>query len=131
MTLEKMQAFIESLLALRASATDEQALAAKDLYPEWAIGRMYSAGDRVKYGGKLYTVLQAHESQETWIPTDAPSLFALVLIPDDNVIPEWQQPDSTNPYKTGDKVTHNGQTWQSTTDNNVWEPGVYGWEVVE
>lgn len=20
--------------------------------------------------------------------------------------------------------------WQSTTDNNVWEPGVYGWEEV-
>lgn len=30
----------------------------------------------------------------------------------------------------GDKVTHNGKTWQSTTDNNVWEPGVYGWEEV-
>ena len=40
------------------------------------------------------------------------------------------QPDSTNPYAKGDKVTHNGKTWQSTTDNNVWEPGVYGWEEV-
>lgn len=30
----------------------------------------------------------------------------------------------------GDKVMHNGKTWQSTTDNNVWEPGVYGWEEV-
>ena len=30
----------------------------------------------------------------------------------------------------GDKVTNNGKTWQSTTDNNVWEPGVYGWEEV-
>ena len=26
----------------------------------------------------------------------------------------------------GDKVTHNGATWISTVDNNVWEPGVYG-----
>ena len=34
----------------------------------------------------------------------------------------------TNPYKKGDKVTHNGSTWVSTVDNNVWEPGVYGWE---
>lgn len=39
-------------------------------------------------------------------------------------------PDSTNPYMTGDKVTHNGSTWVSTCDNNVWEPGVYGWETV-
>ena len=42
-------------------------------------------------------------------------------------IPEWVQPDSTNPYRKGDKVVHNGKTWESTIDNNVWEPGVYGW----
>jgi hypothetical protein len=30
----------------------------------------------------------------------------------------------------GDRVTHNDQTWESTVDNNVWEPGVYGWQVV-
>lgn len=42
-------------------------------------------------------------------------------------IAEWVQPDSTNPYMTGDRVLHNGSTWESTVDNNVWEPGVYGW----
>lgn len=38
--------------------------------------------------------------------------------------------DSTNPYMTGDKVTHNGKTWVSIVDNNVWEPSVYGWEEI-
>jgi hypothetical protein len=52
-----------------------------------------------------------------------------VLIPDPETIPEWVQPGSTNPYMKGDKVTHNGSTWVSLVDNNVWEPGVYGWEV--
>ena len=28
-------------------------------------------------------------------------------------------------YKTG---THGGKTWVSAIDNNIWEPGVYGWE---
>ena len=83
-----------------------------------------------EYDGTIYKVLQAHTSQDTWIPPDAPSLFAKVLIPNENVIPEWEQPDSTNPYATGDKVTHNGKTWISTADGNVWEPGVYGWEEV-
>lgn len=69
-------------------------------------------------------------SQEAWTPPDAPSLFAKVLIPDTDTIPEWEQPDSTNPYAKGDKVTHNGKTWISTADGNVWEPGVYGWEEV-
>jgi len=43
-------------------------------------------------------VLLAHTSQEGWMPTAAPSLFAKVLIPDENIIPEWEQPDSTNGY---------------------------------
>ena len=55
-----------------------------------------------------------------------------MLIPDPTVVPEWEQPDSTNPYAKGDKVTHNGKTWVSDIDGNVWEPGVYGWtEVAE
>lgn len=57
----------------------------------------------------------------------ADGLFAKVLIPDENVIPEWEQPDSTNTYQKGDKVAHNGKTWVSEVDNNSWEPGVYGW----
>lgn len=41
-----------------------------------------------------------------------------------------EQPESTNPYSKGDKVTHNGKTWRSTIAGNVWEPGVYGWEEI-
>ena len=67
---------------------------------------------------------------ETWNPKDAPSLYAVVLIPDENIIPEWIQPDSTNPYMIGDKVTHNGVTYESLVDNNVWEPGAAGTETL-
>lgn len=48
---------------------------------------------------------------------------------DENGEDQREQPDSTNPYSNGDKATHNGKTWTSDLDNNVWEPGVYGWEV--
>lgn len=83
------------------------------------------------YDGKLYKVLQAHTSQADWTPPSAPSLFAEVLPGQGGTdIGEWKQPGSTNPYKKGDKVTHNGKTWESTADNNVWEPGVYGWTEV-
>lgn len=60
----------------------------------------------------------------------AASLFAKVLIPDVNVIPEWEQPNSTNPHMIGDKVTYKDKTWISNVDNNVWEPGVYGWSEI-
>ena len=127
MTSAEAEAIVAALVKLRESATDEQALSVPVLYPAWRSGVEYVTGQRVLHGGVLYKVLQDHTSQDDWTPDAAPSLFARVLIPDATAIPEWEQPDSTNPYSKGDKVTHNGKTWASDIDNNVWEPGVYGW----
>lgn len=109
---------------------DNTALRMLEFYPEWAAGQAYTAGYKVRHGGKLWRCIQAHTSQDGWEPESAPSLWAKVLIPDETVVPEWEQPDSTNPYSVGDKVSHNGKTWVSDIDNNVWEPGVYGWSEV-
>lgn len=130
MTLEEAKAIIDALVTLRNSAADEQALKASALYPKWKVGTDYQKDKRVLYNDILYKVLTDHTSQADWTPDAAPSLFAKVLIPDKNVIPEWEQPESTNPYGKGDKVTHNGKTWRSTIDGNTWEPGVYGWEEI-
>lgn len=130
MTKKEMKAFIDSVICLRDLATDEQALNVTNLYPTWKIDVNYTTGNRVLYDGTLYRVLQDHMSQESWTPIAAPSLFAKVLVSDDGTVLDWEQPDSTNPYMAGDKVTHNGVIYVSTIDNNVWEPGVYGWEVV-
>ena len=69
-----------------------------------------------------------HLAQPGWNPTDAPSLWARVLIEDPDTLPEWVQPDSTNGYGKGDRVRHLGKIWVSVISENVWEPGVYGWE---
>ena len=116
--------------AVSAALSDTEALDAVTLFPAWESEKSYAVDDRVKYGGNLYKCLQEHTSQADWTPTAAPSLWAKVLIPDPGTIPEWEQPESTNPYMAGDKVTHNGATWVSDIDNNVWEPGVYGWTKV-
>ena len=129
--LEKAKALRASMDAAAAVLTDEQAAKAPMIYRPWSSDSVaYTAGDRRLYGGVLYKCLRGHTSQETWNPKDAVSLWTKVLIPDPTVIPEWQQPESTNPYMEGDKVTYQGKTWQSTVDNNVWAPGVYGWEEV-
>lgn len=109
---------------------DTTALRMVEFYPEWAAGIEYAVGFKVQHNGTLYKCLTAHTSQADWTPDAAPSLWAKVLIPDETVIPAWEQPDSTNPYMQGDKVTHNGKTWVSDIDNNVWTPGVYGWTEV-
>lgn len=123
---------VRFLKAAIVTANDEAALTGKDLYPLWNETATYEKDQRVRFNNDLYKCLQSHSAQATWTPTDAPSLWAKVLIPDPEVIPDWAQPESTNPYMKNDKVKHSGKTWVSTVDNNVWEPGVYGWtEVTE
>lgn len=130
MTKKELSIFIDAVKKVRDFVTDEQAVEVQSLYPMWKEGVAYEVGMRVQYNEILYKVLIAHTSQSDWTPDVAPSLFAKVLISDPTVIVAWEQPDSTNPYMTGDKVSHNGKTWVSIADNNVWEPGVYGWEEV-
>lgn len=129
MTRKEARELVNALVTMRGSATDEMALEAAAVYPEWRSGVDYTAGERVHYNDVLYKVLQNHTSLEGWTPEAAPSLFAKVLIP--GGIPAWEQPDSTNTYKKGDKVTHNGKTWESEIDYNSYEPGVYGWREIE
>ncbi len=115
------------------SVDDSTALETVSLFPKWESGKQYAQKTRVRYNGILYSVLIEHTSQDDWTPDNAPSLFAKVLIPDANVIPDWEQPDSTNPYMTGDKVKYNGVVYESIIDNNVWSPESYpaGWKEVK
>ena len=130
LTAEEVTALLIKQQINTLSVDDNTALRMLEFYPEWASGVAYTTGYKVQRSGKLWRCLQDHTSQGGWEPESAPSLWAKVLIPDENVVPEWEQPDSTNPYSAGDKVTHNGKTWVSDVDNNVWEPGVYGWSEV-
>ena len=131
--IEKAKVLRSKIEELAAGIDDSTAVEYSDLFPLWdGNDKEYAAGDRVRFEGILYRVLQPHTSQSDWTPDTAHSLFAEVLIPDPEVIPEWVQPESTNPYMKGDKVKHNGRTWICDIDNNVWEPGVYGWtEITE
>lgn len=131
MKKSRLTAIINAILSVRESISDETALTVSALYPEWRDETEYSVGDRILYDGILYKCLQAHTSQNAWNPADASSLWSRVLIPDPDVIPDWIQPDSTNGYMTGDKVRYDSHVWISTIDNNVWIPGVYGWDLVE
>jgi len=116
------------------SLDDADALEAVSLYPLWSGESItYELGTRVRYQDMLYTVLQTHISQAAWTPTNAPSLFAKVLIPDETTIPEWEQPDSTNAYQIGDKVMFEGKVYESVIANNIWSPAAYpaGWKAIE
>lgn len=126
---QKLRPYIEKAAI---SLSDEDALEAVALFTNWKPNEPYEVDRRVNYEGTLYRCLQAHTSQEAWTPTAAPSLWAKVLIPSPDVIPDWEQPDSTNPYMKGDKVRFEGQVYESLIDNNIWSPSAYpaGWKLV-
>lgn len=137
MTREKAYQLRALIEKAAESLEDSDALEAVELFPAWNSESIeYTTGKRIKSNDILYKCLQTHISQNNWAPEVAPSLWARVLIPDPEVIPIWEQPDSTNPYMKGDKVhypTINDPVYESLIDNNIWSPTAYpaGWELIE
>ena len=92
----------------------------------------YAPGRLLAHEGALYEVIEpGHTSQAGWQPPNVPALFKLTVPV--GVIPVWVQPQGAHDaYSLGARVTHSGQVWESTHNGaNVWEPGVFGWVVVE
>lgn len=109
--------------------TDEQADIIPQIFPVWALDVHYTVGQRCRYNDILYRCIQEHTSLEGYEPPKVPALWTRNGA--SGGIEEWIQPvGSEDAYNTGDKVTHNGKTWESNCDANVWEPGVYGWDEV-
>ncbi len=111
-----------------AATASEQAA----LFAEWNPSISYTTGNLRRYNGTLYRCVQDHTSQEGWEPDKAASLWSATSDPAEPW-PEWSQPiGAHDAYSAGDQVSHNGKHWISDHDNNVWEPGTYGWtEVTE
>ncbi len=101
-----------------------------DMFAQWNYPVEYKQGNIRSYQNQLYKCVQAHTSQEDWTPDKTASLWTPVADPSDPW-PEWSQPIGANDaYPMGAQVSHNSKHWTSNTDNNVWEPGVYGWDEV-
>lgn len=111
-----------------------------DTPPEWTqpLGAhdAYPYGFTVIHGGSTWT---SNIDANVWEP-GAGDLWTEVAGEEEE--PGGEEPDGPEPwvqptgdhdaYNAGATVTHNGQTWVNIHgDGNVWEPGVFGWEVVE
>lgn len=99
-------------------------------FSKWASAVSYTVNAIAQYQAKLYRCLQAHTSQEDWTPPTASSLWKEVGDPTAEW-PAWSQPvGAVDTYSRGAKVSYKEKHWTSTVDNNVWVPGIYGWEEV-
>ena len=101
-----------------------------EVFAPWEPDVDYTVGNMRVYGTdetKLYKCIQAHRSQSDWTPDKTPALWSVAGDPADEW-PAWSQPiGAQDAYMVGDQVSHNDKRWISNVDNNVWEPGVYGW----
>ena len=100
---------VQKAYALRAliekaavSLSDTDALDGVELFPAWAVGVDYALDVRVRYGDKLYRVLQAHTSQADWTPDSTPSLYAEVEKPG-----QGDTPDNPIPYNNNMELFEN------------------------
>ena len=125
MTRAKAKQLRQLIEQLAVTLDDETALTGVELFPAWAVGKAYAAGDRVQHNGTLYKCVQAHTSQADWTPDSTPALWVTVSLDE---YPEWVQPTGAHDaYNTGDKVSYNGKHYVCTVDANVYAPDVYGW----
>ena len=126
---EKAMQIANAIQLATSYLPDDQAETVTLLFPKWHPDTMYAVDDRRQYDELLYRCVQAHTSQEGWEPPNVPALWVRTSTEE---WPEWIQPmGAQDAYHFGDKVSHNEQHWISSVDNNVWEPGVYGWDLVE
>jgi len=112
--------------------TDDQMSAIADLFLPWRASEAVEINDMRRFQGELYICLQPHTTQADWHPPDVPALWLIKSAP--GVIPEWVQPTGAHDaYALDAIVTHNGSTWKSLVDANVWEPGTNAalWWAVE
>lgn len=124
---------ITMLKASRPILSDSVALNTIDMFPTWEsiinveiTQDMVNKGyDRYQYNGDLYKIIQPHTPQIGWEPDKTPALWLKISLDE---WPEWVRPTGAHDaYSMGTKVTHNNKKWTSDLDNNVWEPGEYGW----
>ena len=120
---------------------ESQMMEVADIYPSWedllSFKKEYPAKTVFKWGfndsgeTQLWAFISNYTPQGIYPPDQDISHYKKVGIGEDGV-PIWTQPlGATDAYMIGDKVKHKDKVWASDVDNNVWEPGVYGWTEVE
>lgn len=125
---QAVQMYVNSQITV---LSDDKLLEMNLLFDEWTVGYQYKEDDVVRYAGELWQALQDSTGEEQYPPDQFTAGWKRIGEPDERGVFPWSQPlGATDAYPLGATVAHNGKTWENTIENNVWEPGVYGWKEV-
>lgn len=126
MRVSKQLAVLIDVLAEKGIVSfDELVERAEVRSEQYFKGRVYQAGDRVRLDGHEW---ESTVDNNVW----APGVSGWHRLADPGeAYPQWVAPTGAHDsYGEGDRVTHNGESWESMVSDNVWEPGEFGWVVV-
>lgn len=133
MTKSQLEKIIQALVALRDSATDEQAVDATVLYPTLKYdGSLVKNGTRINWNGTLKRAAVDLWDRAENDPDNAPTLWE-----DINISGGYREIPETITvglaFSKDECGWWNGKLYRSKIDSNVWNPDQYpsGWELVE
>lgn len=132
MRREDAKAVIAAIVALRESATDEQASAAAILYPTLKRdGSLVAAGTRINWNGEVMRAAVDLWDSEGNDPESAPNLWECICYRNGyRIIPETITVGTA--FSQGERGWWGDELYVSLTNDNVWTPQAYpaGWEAV-
>ena len=134
--LQMAEQMRKALQMFAQSLTEDEAMEIATVYPKYAAGKWYKAGEMFTYGEnavgdpQLYKVAQEHTSQADWAPDATPALYTPIGL-DANGYPIWSKPTGAHDaYNAGDIVMYNGVKYESLINGNTYSPEEYpqGWK---
>lgn len=135
--LQVMEQFGKALQMFCQSLSDEEAMEVATVFPRYEVGKTYKTDELFTFGKnevgdpQLYRVVQAHTSQEDWMPNITPALYTPIGLTEEGY-PVWSKPTGGHDaYNMGDVVDYNGILYESLIDGNAYSPDEYpaGWQV--
>jgi len=128
--MQKAEEIRKAINKFAENQTDETLIDNKSAFRLWnGNGLEVKAGEIYLYNDELYRVVQNHTTQNDWTPDKTPALYTKISVEE---FPQWVQPAGAHDaYKLGAKCSHKGKHWINTYDNNIYEPGVYGWDEIK
>ena len=117
LTAEEVTALLIRQQINTLSVDDNTALRMREFYPEWTSEQAYTAGYKVQYGGKLWSCVQAHTSQDSWAPsTDTASLWTEICESHAGTLADPIPYSGNMALESGKYYSQNGAVYLCTRD---------------
>ena len=116
LTAEEVTAMLIRQQINTLSVDDNTALRMLAFYPEWAAGVDYTAGYKVQRGGKLWRCVQAHTSQDSWEPENAPALWTEICETHDGTLADPIPYSGNMALDAGKYYSQSGAVYLCTRD---------------